>query len=434
MPTRRQFLAAPGLLARHAPSPPNLVLVLADDLGYETLGCYGGASYQTPNLDRLASTGVRFTHAYSLPLCTPTRTQLLTGKYTFRNWRAFGILDPAERTLGHWMQKAGYRTAIAGKWQLFSYNPPDYEPEWRGKGMLAEQAGFDEFSLWHAHHTETKGSRYADPVIYENGRYRDDTKGKYGPDLFCDFLSRFIERNARRPFFALYSMVLTHGPFNPTPWSPEWKAGDRFAANPRFFADMVHYMDLEIGRLVECLETLGLRERTLILFTSDNGSPREITSRLGDRVIRGGKGLPTDAGTRVPLVANWKGVTPEGRVLDALIDSTDFLPTLLEAAGAGTPPGVTLDGRSFLPQLLGERGNPREWLFFHHDPRPGWDKERYRLERWARDRRFKLYEDGRFFDTERDPDEQRPLGPEKLAPAARQARERLAQVLASFHA
>jgi len=435
LPHRRQFLASSaglaGNLCRAArPIRPNIVLIVADDLGYETLGSSGGASYQTPHLDRLAATGVRFTHAYAQPLCTPTRVQLMTGKYNFRNWRAFGILDPAEKTFGHMLREAGYRTCIAGKWQLYSYNPPDYEPEWRGKGMRAEQAGFDEFCLWHAHHTEEKGSRYADPTIYQNGRYRDDTRGKYGPDLFAEFLIGFLERNASRPFFAYYPMALTHAPFNPTPLSPEWKTGDRLQAHPRFFADMVRYMDLLIGRIVKALDERGLRERTLILFTSDNGSPREITSRMGDRWIRGGKGLTTDAGTRVPLIANWKGTAPEGMVCDDLVDSTDFVPTLLEAAGAGPPAGVKLDGRSFLPQVCGARGDPREWVFFHHDPRPGWDKSQYRLERWARDRRFKLYEDGRFYDVGRDPDEAQPLSADALTPEARHARERLAAVLA----
>ncbi len=161
----------------------NIILILADDLGYECLSCYGGKSYDTPNLNAMAASGTQFTHAYALPLCTPTRIQIMTGKYNFRNWKAFGILDPSEKTFGHYMQYAGYKTCITGKWQLRSYNPPDFEPEWRGQGMLPENAGFDEYFLWHAGHTEDKGSRYADPVILDNNGLRQDTEGKYGPDV-----------------------------------------------------------------------------------------------------------------------------------------------------------------------------------------------------------------------------------------------------------
>ena len=140
-----------------ASDKPNIILILSDDLGYECLGCYGGESYQTPVLDGLSKEGMRFDHAYVLPLCTPTRLQLMTGKYNFRNWRAFGVMDPQERTFGHLMQAAGYKTCISGKWQMYSYNPPDFEPEWRGKGQLAEDSGFDEYCLWHTEHTEDKG-------------------------------------------------------------------------------------------------------------------------------------------------------------------------------------------------------------------------------------------------------------------------------------
>jgi arylsulfatase A-like enzyme len=231
-------------------------------------------------------------------------------------------------------------------------------------------------------------------------------------------------------------MALTHGPFNPTPLSAEWESGNRLQNDPRFFKDMVEYMDVVVGRIVAKIDELGLRERTLILFYGDNGSPREVESSIGNMVIHGGKGYLTDAGTRVPLIANWKGVCPPGRVTDDLVDSTDFIPTIIEAANTGTAKWFSttefntraLDGRSFLPQVRGEEGTPREWVLVDHDPHPGWDKEKFKHERFARDQRFKLYGDGRLFDISEDVLEEHPLEAGQGG-EAEQAREKLQAVL-----
>lgn len=414
-----------------AQARPNIVLILADDLGYETLGCYGGNSYRTPHLDRLAADGMRFEHAYATPLCTPTRVQLMTGKYAHRDWLGFGLLNPQARTFGHYLKDAGYKTLMAGKWQFTSYDPVDYPgaAKRRGIGMRAEDAGFDEYSLWHTGHTEDKGSRYADPVICENGKFRTYTRGKYGDDLWTDYVNGFIERHRRQPFFVYYAMALTHDPFVPTPDSPEWNdPARRHKADPHYFKDMVEYADKLVGKIMAKLDELGLRENTLILFYGDNGTNQRINSRMGERTVRGGKGLMTDAGTRVPLLANWKGTTPADRVSNDLIDSTDFLPTFLAAARRKSP---ATDGRSFLPQLRGERGRPREWLYMHHDPRPGWDKDRFRLERFARTQRFKLYDDGRLFDLSSDVLEEKPLSPDAQTKLAAAARAKLQKVLDS---
>ena len=387
---------------------PNIILILADDLGYECLGSYGGESYRTPVLDQLSQTGMRFRHAYALPLCTPTRLQLMTGKYNFRNWRAFGTMSPDEVTFAHHLKNEGYRTCISGKWQFYSYNPPDYEPEWRGRGMRPEESGFDEYCLWHTEHTEDKGSRYADPVIQQNGSYLSDTEGQYGPDIFSNYICDYMERNQKEPFFVYYPMVLTHGPFQPTPQSDDW-AGDRHASGVKYFKDMVEYMDTAIGRIVQKLDDLNLRENTLLLFIGDNGSPREVTSMLDGSPFQGGKGFSTDAGTRVPFVANWPGATPAGSVSDDLIDCSDFLVTMMDLAGAQLSEDDVFDGVSFAPQLKGETGSPREWIFAHHDPLPGWGKEGYHLQRWAQDRRWKLYDTGDLFDLEIDASEARPV-------------------------
>ncbi|MCW5977286.1 MAG: sulfatase-like hydrolase/transferase [Bryobacteraceae bacterium] len=422
----------PSCAKREPAEKPNIVLILADDLGMEAIGAYGGESYRTPNLDRLAAEGIRFDRAYAQPLCTPTRLQLMTGKYNCRNWKAFGIMDPAERTFGHMMSEAGYTTCISGKWQLYSYNPPDFEPEWRGKGKHPKDAGFDEYHLWHALHTEDKGSRYADPAILANGTLRTDAKGKYGPDLYADYIMDFIERNANRPFFVYYPMALTHAPFNPTPRSQTWAKGNRLENDPKYFGDMVEYMDEIVGRLVAKLDELKLREKTLVLFFSDNGSDRLTRSRMKGREVRGGKGECDEAGTRMPLIANWPGVVSRGQVLDDLIDSTDFYPTLAELAGFDLSKEGQVDGRSFADRLRGQPGNPREWVFFHHDPRPGVDKKGRRLDRWAQERDYKLFDDGRFLSVSPDYLEETLVAPDSMTPAMTATRARLQKVLDSY--
>ena len=412
---------------------PNIVLIMADDLGVECLRSYGGTSYATPNLDRMAREGLRFAHVYAQPLCTNTRVQLMTGKYNHRNWLAFGILDPNEKTIGHWMSEAGYRTCIAGKWQLQSYDPPDYPgaDRRRGIGMRVEHAGFEETCLWHTGHTELKGSRYADPVILENGKFLGHLAGRYGPDVSVEYIKGFIERHQDQPFFIYYPMALPHSPMVPTPNSPEWQDPQRRQqADVRFIKDMVEYTDRCVGRIVDKIDQLGLGEKTLVLFYSDNGTHRSVTSQTLNGPVNGGKGLTTDAGTHVPLLARWPGQI-EPAVIDDLVDSTDLLPTLLEAAGRPLAANSALDGRSFYARLRGQPGNPREWVYCYYDPRPGWDKDKYRLLVFARDKRFKLYSDGRLFDVPRDPLEQRPIPSDTDTHITRSARQKLAAVLQS---
>lgn len=401
---------------------PNIVLIMADDFGYECLGCNGSLSYKTPVIDGLAKTGLRFTHCYSQPLCTPSRVQIMTGKYNFRNYQAFGWLDPQEATFGHLLKQAGYRTCIAGKWQLngLTYKLPGFDDNLR-----PQQAGFDEYCLWQLTQPKSKGERYADPLVESRGQKATVRENGYGPDAFADFITEFIEQNQKEPFFVYYPMVLTHDPFVPTPDSAVWNR-NRNKRDKKFFADMVAYTDKSVGKIVAKLDELGLRENSLMIFTGDNGSPRQITSETASGTIQGGKGLTLDSGCHVPLVVNWKGTASEGVVCNDLIDFTDVLPTLLEAADSKPPADLVLDGRSFLPQLKGERGNPRDWVFCHYDPVWG----NFEPDRFARDHQYKLYRDGRMFDTDADPLETSPLP----AGAAPQSRQLLQSALDSFPA
>jgi arylsulfatase A len=423
---RRQFIKGVGLGAAVMSMPdclgagrqsvskslndkPNIVLIMADDLGYECLGCYGGKSYNTPMLDKLAATGIRFEHYYSQPLCTPSRVKIMTGQYNFRNYVNFGVLDPKQKTFGHLLRDCGYATCVVGKWQL--YGSVNQSAEVRGTGSLPEQAGFDEHCLWQI---KDRGSRYKDPIMVQNGKQRDDLQGKYGPDISCNYAINFIERHKIGPFLLYFPMALVHSPFVPTPDSEDWKK-PKHENNPKYFADMVAYMDKIVGRIVGKLDEFGLREKTLILFVGDNGTARNIRSKIDNRIIRGGKGLTTDSGTHVPMIASWPGVVPIGKVCGELVDFRDFVPTFAEAAGAEIPGDMPIDGRSFLPQLHGEKGNPREWIFCHYDPRWG----NHKMRRFVRDKRWKLYANGDLYDVSADTLEQNPNPPGPEAMAAR---------------
>ncbi|MCG8602413.1 MAG: sulfatase-like hydrolase/transferase [Verrucomicrobiales bacterium] len=391
-----------GLLS--AADRPNILLIFADDVGTDVIGAYGGESYPTLHIDALAAGGAKFTHGYAMPVCHPSRISLMTGKYPTRFGKAgmkWGDYpDAAEgHSIGDRMRAAGYATAVAGKWQLCFMRDDLKQPE---------RTGFDEWALfgWH------EGGRFNDPFIYQNGELRNDTSGEFGPDLYVEFLVDFMERSndEGKPFFAYYSMALCHDVTDDL--KDEHVA---FYKDGRWmnYAEMAAAMDDMVGRLIFHLNRMGIREDTLVIFTTDNGTagksyltvdgngkmvrPKVVSVQNGE-IVPGGKGKLDDTGTRVPFIANWPGTIEPGRIINEMVDLTDLLPTFEELAGA-EPDGVRRDGISFAPLLLGRnRERQRPWVFIEHR-----GKKAIRSPDW------KLYGDGRFFDMQADPKEKRPL-------------------------
>lgn len=394
---------------------PNVVLIMVDDFGYECISANGGESCKTPNVDRLAAGGMRFENCHVQPLCTPTRVQLMTGRYNIRNYLQFGTLIRSETTFGNLFHKAGYKTAICGKWQL-------------GREADSPQHfGFDESYLWQ--HTR-RPPRYANPGLEQNSRELDFSNGEYGPELVNNFALDFIERNKDQEFFLYYPMILTHDPFQPTPDSPDYdpKAiGEKVNQRPRHFPEMTEFMDKMVGRLDDKLQKLGIREKTILIFLGDNGTGRGVTSRFKGQEIKGGKGTTTQYGSHVPLIVNWPGRIKPGQVNGDLISSVDFLPTICEVAGIATPENV--DGVSFLPQLLGQKGQPREWLYHWYSPR---QNNNLKVTEYAFDHNYKLYRDGRLIDLAADPLEKNPLDLATLDDAATKALRKLQAALKQF--
>jgi len=409
------LLALTAIIESSAAERPNVILIMADDIGQECYEPYGGTSYQTPELNRMAAHGMRFTHAYSNPLCTPTRIKIMTGKSNVRNYAAFSILRKSERTIGHMMQEAGYHTVVAGKWQLFG--AAHYSERFRAQGTLPQNAGFDRHCLWQV---EQLGSRFWGPTVTVDGETQTLPDDVYGPDVYCQYLLDRMEEYRNEPFFLYYPMALVHSPFVPTPDSEDHQSKNK----QQNFADMVQYMDKLIGRIVRRTEELGIAERTLILVTGDNGTHTSIRSQQGERVVKGGKGLPTNAGTHVALFALQPRTVPPGTICEDLVEFSDFLPTLAEAAGV--EPTTETDGQSFLPQLRGDSGSPRESIFVYYWPRP----EKGEPKRFVRDKRWKLYGDGRLYDVRNDILEKSPFPENRRL----KIRQRLAGAMSSMPA
>lgn len=393
---------------------PNIVLIMADDMGYECIQANGSLDHKTPNIDALAAAGLRFEHCYAQPICTPSRVKLMTGKSNKRNYVRFGKLDRKQTTFAHLLKDAGYKTCIAGKWQL-------------GKEVDSPQHfGFDEALLWQ--HTRSGRSkengktfdrRFVNPQLELNGEEQDYVNGEYGPQVCTEFICDFIDKNSQKPFLVYYPMILTHCPFDPTPDSTDWDPkrlgsttykGDRNAPQ-RLFRDMVSYVDKTIGKLNMRLEKAGVRNNTLLIFVGDNGTDTPIVTNTTFGKVVGAKGQMIDAGNHVPCFVSWPGVIRKGRIVQDIIDFSDILPTICEATGTQVPADLTIDGQSFLPQLKGETGSPRDSIYMWYS-RNGAVKA---ARAFARNQRYKLYESGKFFDVPNDRNEKKPLGDASLS-------------------
>jgi arylsulfatase A len=398
-----------------AESQPNIILIMADDFGYECITANGGESYQTPNLDRLAASGIRFEQCHVQSLCTPTRVQLMTGRYNVRNYINFGTLPRTETTFANLLKKKGYATGVCGKWQL-------------GREVDSPQHfGFDEALLWQ--HTR-RPPRYANAGLELNGVEKESPPGGYGPKLVNDFALDFVAKHKDSPFFLYYPMMLTHDPFQPTPDSPDWDPNtksEKELEDVKHFADMTKYMDQMIGLLDAKLGELGIRDNTLLMFIGDNGTLGSITSRFKGADFKGGKGKTTHRGHHVPMIVSWPAVIKQGRVSTELVSSTDFLPTICSAAGVEVPENV--DGVSFLPQLRGEKGTPRDWLYHWYSPRQSADLT---VREFVFDHRFKLYRTGQLFDLVTDAEETKPIAMTTLNGESATAAKKLQAVLDQF--
>lgn len=369
---------------------PNIILIMADDLGAETLGCYGNTAYSTPRLDRMAHEGARFENAFSTPVCSPTRAMILTGLHPNRTGILERLDSPADsdkrnrlpvhlETFAQALQATGYATAIAGKWHLGDFQSFPDQPK---------SHGFDEHCLWVQYWDGERRSRYYGPHNWENGKYRIHGEETFGPDYYSDFLLGFIERNKDRPFLAYFPMNLVHGPLVSPPNLGTFSEGKYpydLGKSEKMIGHMITYMDDIVGRFLDKLKELSLDDDTLVLFTGDNGSATNLESRLGEFRIRGGKRTMNEAGTRVPFLARWPGRIPPGR-RDAFFSLLDMKPTLLSIAGIEG--GGPVDGMDLSHNLLGMPGVDREHFYM------AFEGDVY----FVRGKRFRLHEDGRMYD------------------------------------
>jgi arylsulfatase A len=405
---------------------PNIIFIVGDDIGYEIPAIDGGKSYPTPNIDKLAQSGMRFTQCRSAALCSPSRFMLLTGKYNFRNYGIWGIMDTSQRTIGNMLKDAGYATCYGGKWQL------------DGGDKSIRKFGFDKYSIWLPFKIcpeESEGSRYKSAKIYQDGGYlpQEFTNNKYSEDMISDYLLNFMDSNKTRPFFIYYSMILCHKAFSPTPDNPEYASwvADPAISDTVYYPSMVKYMDKKIGMVIDKVKSLGLDNNTVILYIGDNGTPKNITSLFKNKSITGAKGFTVEYGIHVPLICKWPGKITGGAINGNLIDFTDFLPTLAGIANIPLPRYGILDGTSFYPQLKGRTGTPRSSIFTHFNPLNCGSEDN--LIRYAQDSSYKLYGTGEFYRFVKDVNEENPLADSTLTNKQKQIKQNLQNVLNSMH-
>lgn len=376
------------------PRPPNIVFILVDDLGWSDLGCYGSQVYETPNTDRLASEGLMFTDFYAAaPVCSPTRASILTGRYPVRTGITTYLLSPQrdpdhvahhldldEYTLAEALGDKGYTTGYFGKWHL-GYGMDHWADK---QGFDTAKGGMDLPWAWKACYPDRdppmkKGhTRFFSP--YHLTHLDNGPEGEYLTDRLTTETIRFIEENREHLFFAMLSFHTVHTPLQAKPEvvdryrckiesigldkKAESRKKEKEYQNNPDYAAMVHHMDENVGRLLQRLDELGLKENTVVVFTSDNGGKGSVTS---NRPLKGAKHNLNEGGIRVPLIVRWPGrIEAPGRSECPLV-STDFFPTILDMVGCSLIEAQHRDGISFKPILLGQEMEvPRDAIYWHY--------------------------------------------------------------------
>ena len=439
------LLLAPVALIHAAetkPAKPNIIYILADDLGFAEIGANGSDRYQTPNIDSLANTGIRFNHFYTAPLCGPSRALILTGRYAFRSGAVtqdacatiIRTGEKAEVMVPTVLKKAGYTTAMIGKWgQILPSGDAtewgfDHVMSFKASGIYwnktAAGAWVKKYEL--AGDKDGEGGVRANPGPYHiNEKKLMMTDAEYMPDLMQANAIDFITTNKAKPFFLYYSLSFVHSQILPTPDSTLPAPGTNAEARyTQLYHDNVTYMDKLIGKLLAELDRLKLRDNTVIFFMGDNGTAKAASdlATIGGRRLIGQKGGMEEGGGLVPFIINWPGVTPVGKLNENLTDASDLLPTWAEIAGAPLPEKRIIDGTSLLPQIKGGTKSARTWAFTqlganYHVREAGW----------------KLNQAGQLFDMKNAPFEEIPVAASSKDVAAVAARKRLSDALAELN-
>ena len=400
---------------------PNIVFFFADDIGTECFGCYGGAEYQTPNIDSLANQGIMYTNMNAMPLSSPSRVQVMTGLYNDQNYVCFGYMNDDENTFAHLAQQAGYSTAIVGKWQMG-----------RSREMVPK-LGFDEsflaqVELYKESRGEHKTDRYANSWFDDNGKEYEYCP--FGPDAMEDYAFDYIDRQveAGKPFMLYFTEPLVHTPHVSVPGTHDWDwdYDSRFTkgADTSYFPGMVQYLDKQVGNMVRHLKEKGVWENTIFIFSSDNGtSTRIVTEQKDGSQIRGGKGAPNYRGTHVPLIVTW-GNRIAGKTSDRLTDLTDILPTIADAVGVEVPAEWNIDGVSLYPEISGGTPLDKDLCLVHFNPL--WPTTPFpKASRYAMDDNYAYFWDGRIYEYKKDPEFKSPIMYSDASEEIRQAIEPL---------
>ena len=386
-------------------SKPNVILIMADDIGYEALSINGANDIRTPVLDSLAKNGINFKNAYSQPLCTPSRVKIMTGKPNYENYEYFTYLNPKEKTFGNLFQDNGYKTLVAGKWQLngVQFKLDDYTDLKRPYTF-----GFDSYMLWWL---AERGSRFANPVLVNNEKKIDTSIDDYGPEIVSDYIVDFINEHNNSPFFIYYPMMLVHDPFLPTPNSKDWenKQNRLNSNNPEYFPEMVSYMDSTVEKIINALKNNNIDDNTIIIFLGDNGTDRKVFTKNNNVLVKGSKGLTNKYGTNVPLIISWSKLKKIKNEQTPLVDLIDFYSTFEDLLDVEKK---TTNGVSLLPLLLGENFDERKYITTYYNPM--WGSLYKNRAVYIQNKKYKLYKSGSFYNYQLDPEEKYPLSLKNL--------------------